>query len=220
MYLFRKSPIQFLQTASRQFLLLSLSDTLGSSYPTRERTNQEGENRSNTLRCTADDPCFRKINPTADEETKQRADTPGNTIEEERTGGGGQRDSWISPNSLSLFLYFSLFPSVFLWGRALSRQRWRAAGSIQRLANVISVDVGGKSNASSEPQEKWQPRAKRRREQEFKPANASDLRSCKIIALRRWWRCYTYTHTHTHTHIHVHTNQIPCLIHLCTRANF
>ena len=98
---------------------------------------------------------------------------------------------------------------MFLGGRALSRQRWRAAGSIQRLANVISVDVGGKSNASSEPQEKWQPRAKRRREQEFKPANASDLRSRKIIALRRWRRCYTHTHTHTHTHTSTHKSDSP-----------
>ena len=91
-------------------LSFSLWNAPGCSYLVKKRTNQRTEDRSSTLRCTADDPCFRKINLTADEETKQRADTLGNTIVEERTDEGGQRDSWFSSNSLS----FSLSPPFSL----------------------------------------------------------------------------------------------------------
>lgn len=54
--------------------------------------------------------------------------------------------------SLSLSLHPSHSLSVFLSlvsrRVSLSRLRWRAAGSIQRLVDAISVDVGGKSNTS------------------------------------------------------------------------
>lgn len=142
-------------------LSFSLWNAPGCSYLAKKRTNQRTENRSNTLRCTADDPCFRKINLTADEETKQCSDTLGNTIVEERTDEGGQRDSWFSSNSpplslslspsLSLSVPLSLFLSLsggVSRRVSLSRLRWRAAGSIQRLVDAISVDVGGKSNTS------------------------------------------------------------------------
>lgn len=43
-----------------------------------------------------------KVNPNSDEETKHRADTRGNTLEEGRAGREGQRDSCYSADPLGL----------------------------------------------------------------------------------------------------------------------
>lgn len=90
-------------------------------------------------------------------------------------GVRGQRDSCFSPNS-----------SGISPGRALSSGRWRAAGSIQRLADAIS--------AAAEPVERVTPARPEKNGTEGKTKKRkpgpSGRRSREIIALRRRRRCY------------------------------